>query len=945
MSSFTTAPAAHFLAIGQNSFAGPLILLNHEPHVSVDGMLTHDSFIVLPRNSRASSNAPPQPLLHVPLTSISTVRSTPSCPNSFSVTLDSAQSCHLQSSSKKEMNRWLFEFQRSLSHLLKKRLSDVRSTAMGAASPRPHFRRSPPNTPTTPFPTTNFSPGIGAAPISQSLQADSGFVVFRQRQQQAARSPAKSVDGMSGDIGLTAYAQSPSSALSSSALSHGHGRHFRGRRKPPTNIGSTSNQGVRSSQEDRHVVINFTSASGAEITLCGIFDGHCGDQASEFCASNLFRVFNSCLELQSTLVNAVKATFTQLDHEFCTIAKENGWESGTTGIIVVIHGDKLICGNVGDCRAVAGRVYDPTSEDIWTNITVNPPQQHSPSEPSSFTAISPPPTTYSFMDVAPIHKASMPEEEKRILNSNGWVTRESDISIGHLNRLDLNDPDVIHIIERNLAQQTSGNNNNPGRLVEIDRVCGELAVSRSLGDLDFKGAYQDKDSEGWWMGPNFLPYAQDHSMKFRGDLVTSEADVTECTIRPHDYIALCCDGITDVMELEDVARITSNLLYQQSATAQTISGRLVELALQLGSSDNCTLEGINYLTVWARYGNKTKTIPVFNIEISGVVVYVKRSGKRLTFAIDDSSSPTLDYNSSPTTVDCSLWCVDRYEIPISFFDGAGDEADNNMGIKKGDRVLVRGKVRILNESSGREVDVQQVQKITEEEEAYFWCDLVRIHEMIVNDPWEEEAEELAKAVKQQEEKARQQRFNDFDGGINDEDLMALDCVLGTATTSSTTAEAAPTTSPITSPTTASTTSAGKKRPAPQTTAPSKACPCPPHPPTALITILKLQSKTFPSTYCHCKCSKLNPPTLDSKFTFRDSLLFLIHSNASAVHTFDTLRSDGWLETVAKDVIGEDNATKRDYMTREVLRVCLLDGILFDGGAGQYRINPAWGTDG
>ncbi|GMI45095.1 hypothetical protein TrCOL_g6557 [Triparma columacea] len=720
------------MAVGQNSFAGPLILLNQEPHVSVDGMLTHDSFILLPRNSRASSNTPPQPLLQVPLTSISTVRSTPSCPNSFSVTLDSAQSCHLQSPSKKEMNRWLFEFQRSLSHLLKKRLSDVRSTtATATASPRPYFRRSPPTTPTPSFQASNISTGIDAAPVSQSLQADSGFAVFRQRQQQTARSPAKSVDGMSADLGLTAFAQSPTSTLSSSALSHGHGRHFRGRRRsggggtysnsqtptrpqpsssyvtspfpspqpsssfrdaesppfverstsmfnpsvnippppfsssptdadsspsnaifemsmdeldmeflpkpmlqttnsnpstpsvpstftmshqdngtllqfhhpqhatssspmpppspePPSNIGSTSNQGVRSSQEDRHVVINFTSASGADITLCGIFDGHCGDQASEFCVTNLFRVFNSCLEVQSTLVNVVKATFTQLDHEFCTIAKENGWESGTTGIIVVMHGDKLICGNVGDCRAVVGRVYDLTSEDKWTHITVNPPQ-HPPPQPSSFTAISPPPINYSFIDVAPIHKASMPEEEKRILNSNGWVTRESDISIGHLNRLDLNDPDVIHIIERNLAQQTSGNNNNPGRLVEIDRVCGELAVSRSLGDLDFKGAYQDKDSEGWWVGPNFLPYAQDHSGKFRGDLVTSEADVTECTIRPHDYIALCCDGITDVMELEDVARITSNLLYQQSATAQTVSGRLVELALQLGSSDNCTV--------------------------------------------------------------------------------------------------------------------------------------------------------------------------------------------------------------------------------------------------------------------------------------------------------------------------------------------------------------------
>jgi len=228
------------------------------------------------------------------------------------------------------------------------------------------------------------------------------------------------------------------------------------------------------------------------------------------------------------------------------------------------------------------------------------------------------------MDVAPIHKASQPEEEKRIVNSNGWITRERDISIGHLNRLDLNDPDVVHIIERNLAEQEGGNSNNPGRLVEIDRVCGEvrkggakrrsysaanllhslltndlvllthhcssqLAVSRSLGDLDFKGAYQDKDSEGWWVGPNFLPYTEGHSGKFRGDLVTSEADVMESTIQKGDYVVLCCDGITDVMELEDVARIASNLRYQQFVNAQGVSQRLVELALQLGSSDNCTI--------------------------------------------------------------------------------------------------------------------------------------------------------------------------------------------------------------------------------------------------------------------------------------------------------------------------------------------------------------------
>lgn len=74
-------------------------------------------------------------------------------------------------------------------------------------------------------------------------------------------------------------------------------------------------------------------------------------------------------------------------------------------------------------------VYDLTSEDKWTHITVNPPQ-HPPPQPSSFTAISPPPTNYSFIDVAPIHKASMPEEEVRCHRWRG--IRHESATFAHL---------------------------------------------------------------------------------------------------------------------------------------------------------------------------------------------------------------------------------------------------------------------------------------------------------------------------------------------------------------------------------------------------------------------------------------------------------------------------------------------------------------------------------
>jgi len=71
------------------------------------------------------------------------------------------------------------------------------------------------------------------------------------------------------------------------------------------------------------------------------------------------------------------------------------------------------------------------------------------------------------------HKPGRSDEKERIIQANGWITEEKELYMGRLHRMDLSDPVV-----RDKAQKVSW--------VTIHRVCGELSVSRSFGDPDYK---------------------------------------------------------------------------------------------------------------------------------------------------------------------------------------------------------------------------------------------------------------------------------------------------------------------------------------------------------------------------------------------------------------------------------------------------------------------------
>jgi protein phosphatase 1B len=106
-----------------------------------------------------------------------------------------------------------------------------------------------------------------------------------------------------------------------------------------------------------------------------------------------------------------------------------------------------------------------------------------------------------------------------------------------------------------------------GGHVQIGRVCGNLAVSRSLGDFTFKDT----------------PHLPENAQK-----VSAEADITVLKRSDDDeFLLLACDGIWDVASC-DHARdfITEHL--KAGVSAGEICERLLDSCLQKQSKDNMT---------------------------------------------------------------------------------------------------------------------------------------------------------------------------------------------------------------------------------------------------------------------------------------------------------------------------------------------------------------------
>ena len=409
-------------------------------------------------------------------------------------------------------------------------------------------------------------------------------------------------------------------------------------------VGAISECGIRESNEDAYIISHDLSAAfsgwrghhdddsrlseAKYFGLFAIFDGHCGNHAARYASEKLPELLfdeyknltpnDKSATMQQYAETMLSGAMQRLDHAFCTLCYADGrdWESGATALVVLLVDDLVTVANLGDSRGVMciSREHRKEHErdDQWYILEDNALVGNAKSDRSSHRIL--------WKEVTDVHSPAREDERERIESANGWITTETEIPISQLQRIDFLDADVVEILRRCFSDRFDDSDPSadvhragkqchaePGRLIHISRVCGELAVSRAIGDRDFKAAFNREqevdngyDDEPGWESPLFLPYPDDHSRRFEGDLVCSLPEFQHHFVGAeghlNEFLLLACDGLWDVMDADDAVRVARDLLFEKGWAAQKVAARLAELAMHLGSSDNITVIVVRFFS-------------------------------------------------------------------------------------------------------------------------------------------------------------------------------------------------------------------------------------------------------------------------------------------------------------------------------------------------------------
>lgn len=121
--------------------------------------------------------------------------------------------------------------------------------------------------------------------------------------------------------------------------------------------GVFSSIGVRDVMEDQYTI--ETKWKDDNINFFGVYDGHYGALAAEFCKEHFCKVFFQKYEenssKQHTLLKLMEDTFESIEQQFLQEALKRETEAGTCVSIVLLVGPKLIVANLGDSYSVLGR--------------------------------------------------------------------------------------------------------------------------------------------------------------------------------------------------------------------------------------------------------------------------------------------------------------------------------------------------------------------------------------------------------------------------------------------------------------------------------------------------------------------------------------------------------------------------------------------------------------
>lgn len=116
---------------------------------------------------------------------------------------------------------------------------------------------------------------------------------------------------------------------------------------------TSQRQGPRPQQEDR--VACRIDEGKLQHAYFGVFDGHGGDEASEFCADSLHTNVLASAHYPE-LVSALQDGFLRTDADFLARAalaqRKKESNAGTAAVVMVVTALELVLAHAGDCRAI-----------------------------------------------------------------------------------------------------------------------------------------------------------------------------------------------------------------------------------------------------------------------------------------------------------------------------------------------------------------------------------------------------------------------------------------------------------------------------------------------------------------------------------------------------------------------------------------------------------------
>ncbi|KAG1678586.1 hypothetical protein FOA52_012593 [Chlamydomonas sp. UWO 241] len=107
--------------------------------------------------------------------------------------------------------------------------------------------------------------------------------------------------------------------------------------------------------EDYHHAEFKKCAKTGEMTgMYGVFDGHGGPNAADYVRSNLFKNLQQHPKYPQDIAGAIAEVFVTTDDQYMRSGDPTR-EDGSTGVAVVVHGNRMVVANVGDSRGVLCR--------------------------------------------------------------------------------------------------------------------------------------------------------------------------------------------------------------------------------------------------------------------------------------------------------------------------------------------------------------------------------------------------------------------------------------------------------------------------------------------------------------------------------------------------------------------------------------------------------------